>query len=279
MDIALAFDSNYAPHVPAAVESLLDKHGPGELCFWMVATDDVAEDARLRLVRQVGGRAGLAFLDPGRGVDDLPVSTVAQFSYLSRAAHLRVLVPHLLPSHVKRVLYLDSDILCVGPLRELSDLDLLGNTVAAVRDANARRLCDMGGMPGLADYGELRPQAPYFNSGVLLIDVPAWHNDDITAKCLDYARRHAAEARFPDQDALNYALHGRWLRLDKRWNHMLGARLESSVGGSLSEARLVHQIGPDKLWLGSTPPGDRKALYEAYARKARAAAGAGEERR
>jgi lipopolysaccharide biosynthesis glycosyltransferase len=270
MDIAFTFDAAYGRYAHAAVESLLDHHRAQEITFWFLVTPDVTGEMRDRLKWQVGDRAEVHVLDPDVELDDLPVSSVEEFQYVSRAAYLRLLLPRLLPEHVDRLLYLDCDILCSGSRRELFDVDLRGNVLAAVRDAHVETLSDMDGMPGLAQYPDLDPNAPYFNAGVLVIDLPAWREQGVTERCFEYVRRHAAEARFTDQDALNHALYGKWLRVPREWNHML-AEIDPSTVEGIERARLLQSIGPVKLWDAECPDNERKALYESYHRQAEAA--------
>ncbi|MGW3959567.1 glycosyltransferase family 8 protein [Amycolatopsis sp. NPDC005003] len=272
MDIALTFDEGYGTYVHPFVESLLEHHPAGELSFWFLVAPDVSQETRTALRRQIGHRGQARFLECDHtGYADLPLSTDDEFTYVSTATYLRLQLAHLLPAGVDRVLYLDCDILCTGPLDELAATDLRGNTIAAVGDPYCRRLSDMEGLPGLAEHPELDPRARYFNSGVLLIDVRAWLDGEVTPRCLDYIHRHRDQTRFLDQDALNHVLYGKWLQVDKRWNHAKPSRLEPSLGGSLAEATLVHQIGPRKYWDPHYPGGERKSLYESYAAKARVA--------
>jgi lipopolysaccharide biosynthesis glycosyltransferase len=269
MDIAFNFDAAYAPHVPAVIESVLDHHPARGLRLWLMVDPDVPDVAKAAIVAGVGRRAAVAFLeDHELDVAALPASTKGEFAYCSRASYRRLRLPHVLPAEVTRVLYLDIDVLCLGPLDELFTADLGDNIVAAVRDPYALRLCDMDGMPGLADGVVPDPQAPYFNGGMMLIDVPAWLAADVTPRSLDYIRRYREQTRFLEQDALNAVLFGRWLRVNKKWNHTRTSRLESVAGGRLGQAAIAHTIGPVKLWDRAFPEGDRKALYGAYARRA-----------
>ncbi|GAA2703985.1 glycosyltransferase family 8 protein [Micromonospora olivasterospora] len=157
--------------------------------------------------------------------------------YLSPAMYLRLLVPGALPAEVERVLYLDCDTLCTNSLTPLFELDMGGAPLGAVRDPFNRRLLDMGGIPGLAQYHDLDPYALYYNSGVLLIDVARWKECEVTGKSLAYLARHAHESRYPDQDALNYATYGTWLRLPHRWNDLMAWRLEPEFGGLVTSGR------------------------------------------
>jgi lipopolysaccharide biosynthesis glycosyltransferase len=52
----------------------------------------------------------------------------------------------------------------------------------------------------------------------MLIDLARWRRDDLTARVLDFARTHAGQLAFPDQDALNCVLDGGFLPLEPRWN-------------------------------------------------------------
>jgi UDP-D-galactose:(glucosyl)LPS alpha-1,3-D-galactosyltransferase len=148
-------------------------------------------------------------------------------------------------------------------------MDLGGMVIGAVKDATTRRLIDNGGIPALAQHPQLSPQDTYFNSGVLLIDTDAWRSSEIRKCCESYLSATRDERRFPDQDALNVACYGRWLRLNKRWNHLRTHRLDTYQGNDLSKAVLLHFNSKVKPWHDEFRPGYRKDLYEALARKVR----------
>jgi lipopolysaccharide biosynthesis glycosyltransferase len=275
MDIALCFDEQYSPYVSATVESLLDHNRASDLRLWFLVAPDVSGATQAALAHQFGSRTQVRFLEDAElDLDSLPTADhhPAGFTHVSKAAYLRLRLPHLLPASVSRVLYLDVDVLCVGPLDDLFTLDLGDAVIGAVRDPYQQRMCDMFGLPGLEDGVVPDPQAPYFNSGMLLMDVAAWRDFGVTARSLEYVERYREQTALMDQDALNAVLTGRWLRLDKRWNHMRSPRLEPAVGGRLDEARIIHTIGPDKLWTDRFPECERKALWNRYARKAAASA-------
>jgi lipopolysaccharide biosynthesis glycosyltransferase len=117
-------------------------------------------------------------------------------------------------------------------------------------------------LPGLEQHPQINPQDPYFNSGVLLIDTERWRSLDIRKRCIEYLTQTAGNRRFPDQDALNVACYGQWLRLNKRWNHMMASRLDTSRGSELQEAVIVHSAGPVKHWHEAFIQGARTQLYK-----------------
>jgi lipopolysaccharide biosynthesis glycosyltransferase len=267
LDVALAFDAGYAPYAQVALESLLDAEEkqiePARIRVWLVVADDVSQQTRDGVIRQIGERATIGFLSAGNRLAGIPGSRYRQVAHLTNAMYLRLVLPELVPDDIGRIVYLDSDVLCVGSLAPLIGWDLRGKPLGAVRDAFTRRIVDSGGMPGI-QAGVHDPQAHYFNSGVLVIDAPAWRAADLTGACLSYLQKHATELRFPDQDALNYVAYGNWLRLPKEYNHQMAWRLETEAGARLTDAVVLHPVGLSKPWSKRFPPGDLKRLYEHY---------------
>lgn len=270
MDITLTFDEGYAEPALACIESLITNNPRRRLTFWLI-TDGLSSGSRRNLELLVAGRAQVHFLDPAPfEVDSLPLSTHVHSLHVSSAGYMRLFAPLLIPADVTRVLYLDVDTLCLGPLDELFDIDLGDATIAAVRDPYVHRMSDMEALPGLAGYRqEVDPQAPHFNSGMMLIDTARWRAGNVSQVATDYSRRHAEVTRYPDQDALNFALRDAWLRVPHRWNHAMASRLESRLGGRLEQARVVHFIFPIKPWHAEFPEGDRKACHRRHLAAAR----------
>lgn len=269
MDIALAVDGRYFFYACVTIESVLDHHPGTRPTFWLVVTEDVDHDSRDLLKARVGRRGEVRFVDVGAAPDH-GVSAHPSVTYVSEAMYLRLRIPDLVPRSVRRVLYLDADVLCTGPgLADLFGVDLGGAVIGAARDATTRRLIDNGGLPALERYPHMHPQAPYFNSGVLLIDTAAWRRERIREKCEEYLAETSGARRFPDQDALNVACYGRWSRLDKRWNHLRSHRLDTHLGNQLSEAVLIHVNSTVKPWQAEFPQGHRKDLYERLAARVR----------
>lgn len=160
--------------------------------------------------------------------------------YLSVAANYRLLAPYFVPE--PRVLYLDSDVVVRRDLQGVFETDLAGYAVAAVADASFPTLGDS--IENWREQG-LDPDRPYFNSGVLLIDLERWRADGTANALLANLREHAAAYRFHDQDALNAVLQGRWLALGGGWNVQLGSPREHVVP---AEAGVLHFTTQYKPW-------------------------------
>lgn len=119
-----------------------------------------------------------------------------------------------------RVLYLDCDVLVLGDIAELWELQLDDKVMAAVQDPWGkhyfRSLSEYGTKVGL----EYPVQAPYYNAGVLFINLRSWRKERVWERCEDIFDTHRSNnpTSFHDQTELNLLLWHRTLSLDPSWN-------------------------------------------------------------
>lgn len=186
-------------------------------------------------------------------VDEQMVHGAHYSTFLSRGSLYRLLLGDLLPPDVHRVLYLDADTLIVDSLRSVYGTNLEGRVVGAVRDSSAPWAAGPLGPPW-RELG-LEPSSPYFNSGVLLIDVGRWRTESVGQKCLDLLRR--VSPRWGDQDALNVVFNEQWHELPRRYNlqtpDLTGdtpawALWRADVEAAISMPAIIHYTGRDKPW-------------------------------
>lgn len=263
--LGFGIDEHYITPLSGLISLIHEQNPDDSFVCWVVVADrgPFIEWSR-RLSAEIGPRLTVRIVE-FRQLSEMQLggSNRDFAAYITEAMYLRIWLPVLLgESAPKRIIYLDGDIIPVGGmLRELWDQPLYGNSIAAVRDAFTQRIIDTGGLPGFSDLN-LDPNELYFNSGVMLIDVFEWQRLDITSKCLEYLAATESNRRFPDQDALNVALYGRWKRINKKWNHMRAARIDNLVESAVNEARIVHCTGEPKPWQSGFPSGARLRIFE-----------------
>ena len=172
----------------------------------------------------------------------------------------RFYLPQLLPPTVRRVLYLDADVVVQGDLRELFAAPLPPRVpLAAVPRADAHfryaryvKKCD-GVYASRYGGARLNASAPTFNAGVALVDLRAWAQLALTREAEWWMARHADA---PDglwalgsQPIMHLMLHGRWAPLPPRWNLDGLGRVPALRAEALARARLLHWTGRRKPWL------------------------------
>ena len=161
-----------------------------------------------------------------------------------------LLLADLLPPSVDRVLFIDPDLLVLDDVGKIWDRDLGENVVGAVTD---QAIPTVSSPRGLKDWHarDIPADAPYFNGGVLLVDLDRWRSQDVTARVRKYLEADAGQVDFFHQEALNAILWDKWLQLDQRWN--LVASLAGRPYGpgnpvAVESPGIVHFAGRFKPW-------------------------------
>ena len=183
-------------------------------------------------------------------VDDDKVAGLPPMRNVPRLAWYRLFLPELLP-HLERVLYLDCDLIVVDRIEPVWETDLAGRPLAAVRNVTEpqtlQRLLPALGLPA---------DAPYFNTGVLLLDLRAIRDGRWFERVLEFARANAPRLFWGDQDAMNAVLSGAYQPLHPRWNCMNSlfyfryardVHGDAAVEEALRRPAILHFEGPDDV--------------------------------
>ncbi len=136
---------------------------------------------------------------------DFPMS-----KWVTVQAWFRIKIPDLCPD-LDRVLYLDCDTLVNGSVKELFEMNLKDNYVAAVKD-----------VWGVKDYIKRLDMKSdsYFNSGVLLMNCKQFRKDNLFNKIKEYAIQNKKIIKFCDQDSLNKVIDEKKINLPQKFNFM-----------------------------------------------------------
>ena len=235
MNIVYVSNEGYARHLGVSVCSLFDSNADEERLEVFILDTGITPDSRGKLtqIARSFGRT-LTFielkdlekrfavrLDTGR----FDVSTMG-----------RLFAADLLPAGVRRVLYLDCDTVVLKPLRRLWETGLGKTCIAGTAGTGTAGAGTAGTGYVMAavqeptiyeevkDYLGIRKEEPYFNAGVLLIDLKRWRAEHLTDKVISYYAEIAEQSLFNDQDALNGLLKGRIRTLSPRWNFFTNYR-------------------------------------------------------
>ena len=208
-DIHVAFgvDSKYVPALGACMRSIITNNKDVRIQFHILTTSLLQSD--VDQLASFSERNGITvqvhFLGPER-LSKLPDPKTPRFS---GAIYNRLWICELLDGVTNRVLYLDADIICLGSMADIMRIGMDGKIVAAVGDVSQDE--------NKAKIG-LVTDEPYFNSGVLYIDIDKWNRSHVTQDVIKTLIESEGKFPYPDQDALNKVLAGKVTFIDKRWN-------------------------------------------------------------
>jgi lipopolysaccharide biosynthesis glycosyltransferase len=127
----------------------------------------------------------------------------------------KLLAPHFAAKDAKKILYLDADIICLKNPKEIYDIDLGMNIICAVQDIFLKFFSE-----GIINYKDFNFQGdePYFNTGLLLIDVNLWKSQHLTRDILLTTSKNQRSVTFCDQYAFNIVLYQKWKKIPVFWN-------------------------------------------------------------
>lgn len=242
--VVMCADDAYAAAGAVAIRSLCDHLSVGA-DIWLLYTRLGAGSLALLRRAPRGGDFRLLTVNLSRRHYDFAVRS----DYISSATFGRLQVGGILPATCERALYLDCDVLVRGDLDELWRTDLGGKVVGAALEQTAPTL-GSNGVSESVEALELNAEYPYFNAGVLLIDLKAWREANVGVRASRYLRR--LQPRLMDQDSLNAVLAGSWKELNPVWNltsYWFRTRYRQRKNRALLAcARVVHYVGHRKPW-------------------------------
>lgn len=252
--ITMAINDAFGMQLAVVLASLEATVPPREHYRVHVLQCDVTTETREKVTATLGsGALDVAWID-------VPTDFAGEFPTnpgISREAYFRIMAPELLPASVARVIYLDADTVVVDDLTPLGAVGLGGAPLAAVRSGWCPWVSAPGGVTAWKRLG-FDADAPYFNSGVLVMDCEAWRSDGLAQTVIEFIGSAGAGLEMMDQEALNAVFAGRWVELEPRWNQQPYVFDDLSMANliwfdeELDAARvdpaLIHFLGPRKPW-------------------------------
>jgi len=257
--LVFAADEGFALPLAVAMHSTLRHLSPRLAPEIYVLDNGISIQSRHRLRRAALGAAGREIRWVRVPSDRLIDHRGAE--HFTSTSYARLLIPELLPAHISRAVYLDGDLLVTSDLSPLFDLELGDAPFAAVRDYAIGSTSHK-----LSGVREPVASRPYFNAGVLAMDLERWRQTGFAERALAYADAQTEPLFWADQDAMN-AVAEKWHELDLRWNvqatvlkHIedtrtdLTDRLSRERDDLYRTAAVLHFAGYHKPWIPRASP-------------------------
>ena len=266
INIVFASDNNYAQHTAVAMASVLvNTKVPQKIQFYLI-DDEIQQKNKEKITKTVQNLGGnIEFIKiKNSKLEDCYVS-----GELSRASYFRLDIANILGESIEKIIYLDCDLLVYDDIEKMWQLDMGGKPVAAT--------CDLGIMASARvrkqknKFIGLPFDAPYFNAGVLIMDLKKWRDGNYAEAIIALATQN----KYPnhDQDALNKFFMNNWQEIPLRWdvippvfNLFLKILTKPDLRQKAIEAKLnpaiFHYAGGYKPWEYEIHDGFNDKYYE-----------------
>ncbi len=264
MNILLTLDRNYLLPLRVLLVSLFANH-PGE-CFHIYLAGDGLTKEDWDALHALCARFD-AHLHPVE-IDERWFESAPTLRYYSRAMYYRLLAAQMLPRELDRILYLDPDMLVINSLHPLYHTDMGDYLYAACIH---KGLVDLSTPVNKLRLSTFETEG-YFNSGMLLMNLPRIRETVYPQVIFDYVRENHALLVLPDQDVLNGLYGEHILALNERlWNYdvrkyseyKLSSAGEHDLEWVMEHTAILHFCGKHKPWHKGAG-GRFAALYRHY---------------
>lgn len=242
--VLMCINARYAQHAGVCLVSLLENNRNSFFDIVIATTEALAgEEAKLR---QTLSSYENHVLNVIRFTIPPTVNLPITKSRYPVDVYVRLWVAEFFPRETEKVLYLDADMVVVGDVRGLWNIDLDQWIIAAATIPGSDRYEALG----------IPEQYGYFNSGVLLINLARWRSEGFRDRLLAYIADNFDKIVDVDQDVLNACLYARRFPLPYIWNAIVPFFLDyHPLGISDQErcavqqnAQIVHFNSVSKPW-------------------------------
>ena len=245
IDIFFASNNNYVQHLSVSIASILVNSLPNEKFNFYILDGNISNKNKNILLSLKNIKDfSMEFIKVQEEMFKIcPITP--ECCHISNQCYYRYVIPWV-KSELKKVLYLDCDIVVKDSLKDLWNIDLKDNYVAAVED-----LCSIT----KEDANRLGTNH-YFNSGVLLINNELWKRDDIINTLFKNTKEIHDKIRWVDQCVLNYTFKDKVLFVSPKYNLQHSAYKDTKYNlytkNEIEYAKafpvIIHYTGCNKPW-------------------------------
>jgi lipopolysaccharide biosynthesis glycosyltransferase len=210
--VCYATDDNYVIWVGTSILSLLENNRHYEIEIYIL--DNRISASNKQKLLKLGKKYATKIIfckvaDYLESLKKLGVGQLYNEKLVSYSAFARISIGEVIPSKIKKIIYLDADTIVEGDIGQLWRLPLKGHTLAAAIEAGH---CLYKKVIGLDE------KVNYHNTGVLLFDLQRWRAKKYALKILDHMKNVQAKYLYVDQDFFNLVVNRDILTIGLRFN-------------------------------------------------------------
>lgn len=213
INIFFSTAGGYEKYIDVAITSIIENASKDYNYKITILNCDSTEENKKILQKHNNENFSIVFRDVQWELNRLKALLPNSFIF-SIASYFRFFIETLYPD-LDKAIYLDGDVIVVGDISKLYEIDLGDNLLGAVNEQN----CFL--MPLMTAYTEqvsgIDPHK-FFNSGVLLMNLKEIRKLGVLNKFIELVKKYNFETPMADQDYLNNICRNRVKLLPNCWN-------------------------------------------------------------
>lgn len=208
MNIVYTLNNKFVPQVAASITSVCENNQNMDSIHFYIIHTDISPSNQKKLnnhILKYNRDVQFIELDDFNNYFDFNFDTTGW----NPIVLARLLLDKLLPKKVKKVLYLDGDTIVRDSLQNLWNTNVDKYAIAASIEPtiNQKRKNQLN-----------MKEKPYYNAGVLLINLKKWREENTGEKIINYYRKNNGKLFANDQDAINASQIDNILTISPKYN-------------------------------------------------------------
>lgn len=206
INVCLASDENYVQHLTVVIASILKNANISDELYFYILSNKISESSKTKILQVKDIKeCSMIFIE----LDVVHFEKCPVFNnHITITMYYRYMIASVCPD-IDKIIYLDCDVVVEDSLAELFNTNIDDYWIGAVEDV---------GYTFHRQFDERMYKFFYVNSGVLLINLKKWREDNIEKLLFDTTIEMHDKILQGDQDIINLALREKCLTLDYKWN-------------------------------------------------------------
>jgi len=224
-------DNDYIILMGALLKSIEVHHKTPEHIDVYLAGNNISEASKKMMLESVDPKMFTIYFKTMEEVIPPGMALPYDRNLFPATVYMRLFLPYVIPKEVKKVLYLDVDMIALEDISNVWNIDLGDSVIGAVVDCRVPTLDnDWGGVLNYKELG-LDGKHPYVNSGLQLMNTEKYREARMAERVVSAINDNAKFAEYAEQYALNIILPSiKWTEIPKKWNYFSTEEFEGEQG-------------------------------------------------
>lgn len=211
--IFFSTDDNYVPYLDVAISSLIANASRDYKYRIIVLNTGLSEQNVQKVMKNERDGFKIDFVDISDEVENIK-NRFKNVYHFSVVTYYRLFIASLFPQYDK-VIYLDCDLVVLGDVSELYNIELSDNILGAAPEEFVQNTKEF------REYAKVAlgvDPDKYVNAGVLLMNLKQFRKNEIEEKFIRLITEYDFDLLDPDQAYLNYLCDGKIYIIPNGWN-------------------------------------------------------------
>jgi lipopolysaccharide biosynthesis glycosyltransferase len=224
-------DNDYIILMGALLKSIEVHHKTPEHIDVYLAGNNISDTSKKMMLESVDPKMFTIYWKTMQEVIPPGMALPYDRNLFPATVYMRLFLPYVIPKEVKKVLYMDVDMIALEDISNIWNTDLGDSVIGAVVDCRVTTLDnDWGGVLNFKELG-LDGKHPYVNSGLQLMNTEKYREAKMAERIIASINNNVKYAQYAEQYALNTILPSiKWIELPKKWNYFSTEEFDGEQG-------------------------------------------------